>query len=110
MNLLFLFIDTDDISIATPIVEEENGQNNCLEEEDQIRKRRGNSGVEGKDFHLGSILSRENSKIWYEGRQIARDYRYDKILRNRSIGRQGTGTLQGLDQENYRFREKFYHV
>ena len=53
--------------------------------------RRGNSGIEGKDFHLGIVISRQNSKTRDEGHQIARDYRYDKILRNRSIGRQGVG-------------------
>jgi hypothetical protein len=69
-----------------------------------ISKRRGNSGVDGKDFQLGSVISRENSKIWNEGRQMARDYRYDKILRNRSIGRQGSGVWRNssIDDSSYR--------
>ena len=83
--------------MLSTIVEKENErneqqlENDCFEAKDLNCKRRGNSGVDGKDFHLGSVLSRENSKIWYGGRQVARDYRYDKILRNRSIGRQGSG-------------------
>ena len=60
--------------------------------------------MDGKDFHLGSVISRENSKIWNEGRQMARDYRYDKILRNRSIGRQGSGVWRNspIDYSSYR--------
>ncbi|XP_028406314.1 E3 ubiquitin-protein ligase TRIM71-like [Dendronephthya gigantea] len=75
-------------------VQEENERNamkNSLSEKDFLCKRRGNSGVEGKDFQLGSVISRESTKIWNGGRQSARDYRYDKILRNRSIGRRGSG-------------------
>ena len=92
INRVFFANDTPTVE---SLVHEKNRENRQkkkrAEAKDLIIKRRGHSGVEGKDFQLGSVISRENSKIWNGGQQVPRDYRYDKIMRNRSIGRKGIG-------------------
>lgn len=88
------YICLDDISTVASRVSRENDRNEKLHkhliESNLINARtRGSSGVDGKDFHLGTVISKNG---YHKGR-MARDYRYDKILRNRSIGRPGSGLL-----------------
>lgn len=69
----------------------------------KAQRGRGKYGLEGRDYSVGSLIPGEKTKVWQrlrsaiaggikqEAVQIERDYRYDKIIRNRSIGRQGIG-------------------
>ncbi|XP_046851722.1 E3 ubiquitin-protein ligase TRIM71-like isoform X2 [Xenia sp. Carnegie-2017] len=54
-----------------------------------VGNRRKRFGVDGVDFHLSRVISRENTAVGGNG--TTRNYRYDKISRKKKFGKSGSG-------------------